>query len=41
VRFGDLVNADALEALFGRRDIIVKAFEKLAEQEGENKVFTR
>ena len=38
---GDLVNADALEALFVRRDIIVKAFEKLAEQEGENKVFTR
>jgi hypothetical protein len=38
---GDLVNADGLEALFVRRDMIVKAFEKLAEQEGENKVFTR
>jgi hypothetical protein len=37
---GDLVNADALEALFVRRDIIVKAFEKLAEQEGENKIST-
>jgi len=38
---GDLVNADARDALFVRRDIIVKAFEKLAEQEGSNQVFTR
>ena len=38
---GDLVNADALDALFARRDIIVKAFEKLAEQEGANQIFTR
>ena len=38
---GDLVNADALDALFARRDIIVKAFEKLAEQEGTDRIFTR
>jgi hypothetical protein len=38
---GNLVNADALDALFARREIIVKAFEKLAEQEGANQVFTR
>jgi hypothetical protein len=38
---GDLVNADALDALLARRDIIVKAFEKLAEQEGADQVFTR
>ena len=38
---GDLVNADAIDALFVRRDHIVKAFEKLAEQKGTNQVFTR
>ncbi len=38
---GDLVNANALDALFARRDIIVKAFEKLAEQEGTDRIFTR
>lgn len=38
---GDLVNADALDSLFARRDIIVNAFEKLAQQEGANQVFTR
>ena len=36
---GDLVNADALDALFARRDNIVKAFEKLAAQKGANQVF--
>lgn len=36
---GDLVDADAIDALFVRRDNIVKAFEKLAEQEGTNQVF--
>lgn len=37
----DLVDVDAIDALFVRRDKIVKAFEKLAEQEGTNQVFTR
>jgi len=37
---GDLISADVLDALFARRDIIVKAFEKLAEQEGTSQVFT-
>ena len=37
---GDLVDADALDALFARRDNIVKAFEKLAAQKGANQVFT-
>ena len=36
---GDLVDADALDGLFARRDIIVEAFEKLAEEEGTNQVF--
>jgi hypothetical protein len=31
---GDLVDADALDGQFARRDIIVEAFEKLAEEEG-------
>lgn len=37
---GDLVDAGALDALFARRDNIVKAFEKLAAQYGANQVFT-
>ncbi|MDA2925111.1 hypothetical protein MYX65_10780, partial [Acidobacteria bacterium AH-259-L09] len=37
---GDLVGAGALDALFARRDNIVKAFEKLAAQKGANQVFT-
>ncbi len=37
---GDLVDAGALDALFARRDNIVKAFEKLAAQKGANQVFT-
>ncbi|HEV8384213.1 MAG TPA: hypothetical protein VGQ11_05015 [Candidatus Acidoferrales bacterium] len=37
---GDLVDAAALDALFARRDNIVKAFEKLAAQQGANQVFT-
>ncbi len=38
---GDLVDADAIDALIVRRDNIVKAFEKLAKQQGANQVFTR
>ena len=37
---GDLVAAGAIDALFARRDNIVKAFEKLAAQKGANQVFT-
>lgn len=37
---GDLVDAGALDALFVRRDNIVRAFEKLAVQRGANQVFT-
>ena len=37
---GDLVNADAIDALFVRRDNIIQAFEKLAAQKGANQVFT-
>ena len=38
---GDLVDSDAIEAPFVRRDNIVKNFQKLAEQKGANQVFTR
>ncbi len=38
---GDLVEAGAIDALFVRRDNIVKAFEKLAAQKGANEIFTR
>jgi hypothetical protein len=38
---GDLVDADAIDALFVRRDNIVRAFEKLAEQKGKDQVFTQ
>jgi hypothetical protein len=38
---GDLINADALDALLARRDIIVTSFQKLAGQEGADQVFTR
>ncbi len=38
---GDLIDADALDALFARRDNIIKAFEKLAEQQGADQIFTR
>jgi hypothetical protein len=38
---GDLVDADAINALLARRDNLVKAFEALAAQRGENQVFTR
>ena len=37
---GDLVDADAIDALFARRDNLVKSFEALAAR-GENQVFTR
>jgi len=37
---GDLVDAAALDALFTRRDNIVKGFEKLAAEKGANQVFT-
>jgi hypothetical protein len=37
---GDLVDAGALDALFARRDNIVRAFEKLAAQKSANEVFT-
>ena len=37
---GDLVDARAIEALFTRRDAMVKAFEKLAAQKGATQVFT-
>jgi hypothetical protein len=37
---GDLVDAAAIDALFARRDNIVKAFEKLAAEKGANQVFT-
>lgn len=37
---GDLVDPGALDALFARRDNIVKAFEKLATQKGASQVFT-
>jgi hypothetical protein len=37
---GNLVDAGALDALFARRDNIVRAFEKLAAQNGANQVFT-
>ena len=37
---GDLVDDGALDALFARRDNIVRAFEKLAAQKGANEVFT-
>jgi len=37
---GDLVDTGALDALFTRRDNIVRAFEKLAAQKGANQVFT-
>jgi len=36
---GDLVESGAVDALMGRRDDIVKAFEKLAQQRGEADVF--
>ena len=38
---GDLLEEGAVDALFARRDKIVKAFEKLAAQKGANQVFTR
>ena len=38
---GDLVEADAIDALFARRDDLVKAFEALAAERGANQVFTR
>jgi hypothetical protein len=37
---GDLVDAGALDALFARRDNVVRAFEKLAAQKGAKQVFT-
>jgi hypothetical protein len=37
---GDLVDARAIDALFTRRDAMVKAFEKLAAQKGATQVFT-
>lgn len=37
----DLVDADAIDALFARRDSLVTAFEKLAAEKGQNEVFTR
>jgi hypothetical protein len=37
---GDLVDAAVLDALFARRDNIVKTFETLAARKGENAVFT-
>jgi len=37
---GDLVDANAIDALFARRDNIVRAFEKLAAQNGAKQVFT-
>jgi len=37
---GDLVGTAALDALFMRRDNIVRAFEKLAAEKGANRVFT-
>lgn len=37
---GDLVDAAALDALFTRRNNIVKGFEKLAAEKGANQVFT-
>jgi hypothetical protein len=37
---GDLVDAGALDALFARRDNIVKGFEKLAVEKSANQVFT-
>jgi hypothetical protein len=37
---GDLVDPAALDALFTRRDNIVKGFEKLAAEKGANQVFT-
>ncbi|HEY7444516.1 MAG TPA: hypothetical protein VH701_18950 [Vicinamibacterales bacterium] len=37
----DLVDAAAIDALFMRRDNLVKAFEKLATERGANQVFTR
>jgi len=36
---GDLLETGALDALFLRRDALVKAFEKLAAQKGANQVF--
>ena len=36
---GDFVEGGAVDALFARRDAIVKAFEKLAAQKGANQVF--
>ena len=36
---GDLLETGALDALFLRRDALVKAFEKLAAQRGANQVF--
>jgi hypothetical protein len=36
---GDLLETGALDALFLRRDTLVKAFEKLAAQKGANQVF--
>ena len=38
---GDLVDAGGINALFARRDSLVKAFEKLAAEKGANQVFTR
>jgi hypothetical protein len=38
---GDLVDANAIDALFVRRDGLVKAFEKLAAEKGATQVFTR
>jgi hypothetical protein len=35
------VDAAAIDALFMRRDNLVKAFEKLATERGANQVFTR
>jgi hypothetical protein len=36
---GDVVESGAVNALFLRRDAIVKAFEQLAKQKGANQVF--
>jgi hypothetical protein len=36
---GDFVEGGAVDAIFARRDAIVKAFEKLAAQKGANQVF--
>jgi hypothetical protein len=37
---GNLLEGGSLDAMFSRRDTIVKAFEKLAAQKGANQVFT-